>query len=55
MLQLRPSETNNNKKLANQSHQHIKRTIHHESSGIYVQDAGMIQFMQMSQCDTLIA
>ena len=51
MLQLRPSATKK-KKLANQSQQHIKRTIHHESSGIYIQDAGMIQFMQISQCDT---
>ena len=55
MLQLRPIATKKKKKkkiLANQSQQHIKRTIHHESSGIYIQDAGMIQFMQVSQCDT---
>ena len=38
--------------LANRIQQHIKRIIHHGTSGIYPRDARILQYTQINQCDT---
>ena len=41
-----------NKILANRMQQHIKRVIYHDQVGVYPRNARILQYIQISQCDT---
>ena len=41
-----------NKILANRIQQHIKKLIHYDQVWVYSRNAGILQYMQINQCDT---